>query len=47
MINPECDECGHEFIQEEMAYKIGDKLYCQNCIDDCIVFIDVYDGNDE
>lgn len=33
-----CDECG-EHIQDECYYNIGGRKMCQNCIEDCRVWI--------
>lgn len=29
---PKCEECGHH-IQQETAVRIGDKWYCDECLD--------------
>lgn len=36
---PVCAECG-EHIQEDYAYRIGDDLYCNDCIECAKVRID-------
>lgn len=36
---PVCDGCG-DHIQDDYGYRIGDELYCQNCIDGWKEFID-------
>lgn len=38
---PRCEECG-EPIQEEECYKIGDMLFCEECIDDMKVKTENY-----
>ena len=36
---PECSECG-QHIQDDYLYRIDGNIYCQNCIDQSIEYID-------
>lgn len=36
---PVCAGCG-EHILDDVAYRIGGKLYCESCIDDARVYLE-------